>query len=184
MLIAILGPDGTGKTTLAKKLGEDVDNLDYIYFGYNKDNRRYKYFQDFIKSDLNNFFLIILRKVLVFINDLYYYHLARKKNIISDRCPIDSYIGTKIRGSKMKYYFGFLSFISPKPGYVILLEGDPQIIFERKQEIPVETIQSTVKNYKEYLKANKIKNTCIDTTKNNIERTYQIALVIINEYVK
>ena len=43
MLITILGPDGTGKTTLAKALSEQIDGLDYVYFGYNNESRNYKY---------------------------------------------------------------------------------------------------------------------------------------------
>ena len=43
MLITVLGPDGTGKTTLANKLAEAYDNLEYIYFGNNIESRKYKY---------------------------------------------------------------------------------------------------------------------------------------------
>ena len=40
MLITILGPDGTGKTTLAKQLADDISNLEYIYFGNNIESRK------------------------------------------------------------------------------------------------------------------------------------------------
>ena len=44
MLITILGPDGTGKTTLAKLIAEKYFNIDYIYFGNNLESRKYKFF--------------------------------------------------------------------------------------------------------------------------------------------
>ena len=50
MLITVLGPDGTGKTTLANKLAEAYDNLEYIYFGNNIESRQYKYFSRFLYS--------------------------------------------------------------------------------------------------------------------------------------
>ena len=70
MLIAILGPDGTGKTTLAKALAEKINGLDYVYFGYNKESRDYKYFDLFMKSEPRNIFERIFRKVLQVVNDL------------------------------------------------------------------------------------------------------------------
>ena len=78
MLITILGPDGTGKTTLAKALADKTDGLDYVYFGGSNDSRKYRFFEGFIKSDLNNIFLRIIRKVLRVINDLYVFQMAKK----------------------------------------------------------------------------------------------------------
>ena len=48
MLITILGPDGTGKTTLAKLIAEKYFNIDYIYFGNNLESRKYKFFSNFL----------------------------------------------------------------------------------------------------------------------------------------
>jgi thymidylate kinase len=183
MLVTILGPDGTGKTTLAKELACKLDNFEYVYFGYNNESRHYKYGERFIKSDLNNVFLKAVRKLLVFWNDLYYYRLGTKKNIISDRCPLDSYIATKIRGSRMKNYYYFLSLISPNPEYVILLVGDPQIIYERKREITVQNIAKTIDYYKKYLAKNGIRFSTIDTSKNGVERTLFLATNIMGNEV-
>ena len=38
-IIALIGNLGTGKTTLAKALSENIDGLDYVYFGYNKESK-------------------------------------------------------------------------------------------------------------------------------------------------
>ena len=120
MLIAILGPDGTGKTTLAKALSKKINDLEYIYFGGSNESREYRFFEDFIKSDLNNIFLKVIRKALRVINDLEIYYQAKKKHIISDRCPIDNYIITKIQGRKIRYYYYFILLLFPKPDLVIL----------------------------------------------------------------
>ena len=83
MLITILGPDGTGKTTLAKALADKTDGLDYVYFGGSNESRRYRIFERFIKSDLSNFFLRIIRKALRVINDYDVYYQAKRNHIIS-----------------------------------------------------------------------------------------------------
>lgn len=180
MLVTILGPDGTGKTTLAKELANNLDGFEYVYFGYNKENRSYKYFENFIKSDLSNYFSRTIRKLLIFFNDLQNYNVAKKKNIISDRCPIDKLIGSKIRGSRLRYLYGLLTAIFPHPDYVFLLEGDIDVIYKRKEEIPHRSIELTIKYYKDFLKEKKIENSIIDTTKNNVDETLKIALKLMN----
>ena len=54
MLVTILGPDGTGKTTLARALAEKIDGLDYVYFGYNKEISDYQFFNSFVKLEPKN----------------------------------------------------------------------------------------------------------------------------------
>ena len=122
MLVTILGPDGTGKTTLARALAEKTDGLEYMYFGYNKDSRDYQFFDSFVKLETKNILKRIVRKGIRFINDLYVFRYAKKNHIISDRCPIDSYVNTKIQGRKLRYYYSLLLKIFPnlknirKPG--------------------------------------------------------------------
>ena len=85
MLVTILGPDGTGKTTLARALAEKTDGLEYMYFGYNKDSRDYQFFDSFVKLETKNILkelsekdydllmtymcLGMLRKIILYLTD-------------------------------------------------------------------------------------------------------------------
>jgi thymidylate kinase len=180
MLITILGPDGTGKTTLAKQLADDISNLEYIYFGNNIESRKYKYFSSFLYSQKSGKWNVFLKYIFIFINDLYYFRLARKKNLISDRCPIDKYVGTIIFKDKFRNLFHKYSLkLLPNPDFVILLEGDPEVIYLRKEEISSDAISNYIDLYKKYIKSNSIKSCTIDTTKYNIEETYNLSSIKI-----
>ena len=78
MLITVLGPDGTGKTTLANKLAEGYNNLEYIYFGNNIESRKYKYFNSFLYSQKSGKWNTFLKYIFIFINDFYYFNLSQK----------------------------------------------------------------------------------------------------------
>ena len=176
MLITILGPDGTGKTTLAKQLAKEISNLEYIYFGNNIESRKYKYFSDFLYAQKSGKLNTLLKYFFIFINDFHYYNLAKKKNIISDRCPIDKYISTIIKEDKYRNLFHkFTLKLFPNPSFVILLEGNSEIIFRRKEEISISTIERYMLLYREYLTENNVAFYSIDTSVNGIEDTLKIA---------
>ena len=175
MLVTILGPDGTGKTTLARTLAEKIDGLGYMYFGGSNESRKYRFFEGFIKSDLSNIFLRVIRKALRVINDFDVYYQAKKNHIISDRCPIDNYIITKIQDRKIRYYYYLILLLSPNPDFVILLNGNAEIIYKRKEELSVNDIRKYIKYYQEYLNNKQINYCMIDTVENDIENTLRIA---------
>ena len=177
MMIVVLGPDGVGKTTLAKKLSSSLEGLTYLYFGDNINNRQYVYFSNFLKKQKEGKFNILLRYLFIFINDVAYYKKAKKSHIISDRCPIDRVLGTKLKGNKFRHiYHKWSQKLMPKPDFAILLEGDSNIIYNRKKEVSVNVIENYISFYNDYLKENKIKNIRIDTTKNNLTETVSIAI--------
>ena len=181
MLITILGPDGTGKTTLAKALSEKIDGLDYVYFGYNNESRNYKYCNSFMKSEPKSFLKRIIKKGLRFINDIAIFYSAKKSHVISDRCPIDSYINTKIQGRRLRYYYALLLRIFPNPHYIILLVGDSKVIYNRKKEISEFQIFNVIKYYKKYLTKNDIPHLVIDTVRNDINSTFNLAMKALKE---
>ena len=63
--------------------------------------------------------------------------------------------------------------------FVILLEGDPEVIYLRKKEISSDAISNYIDLYKRYIKSNSIKSYTIDTTKYNIKETYDLATIKI-----
>ena len=87
-----------------------------------------------MKSEPRNIFERIFRKVLQVVNDLAVFKSAKRTHIIADRCPIDRFINTKIQARVLRYYYYFILKISPHPNFVILLDGDSKIIFDRKKE--------------------------------------------------
>jgi thymidylate kinase len=181
MLITVLGPDGTGKTTLANKLAQDYNNLEYIYFGSNIESRKYKYFSSFLYSQKSGKWNTFLKYIFIFINDFYYFNLSKKKHLISDRCPIDKYVGSMVYMDKHRNLYHKLTLkLFPNPDLIILLEGDPEIIYSRKKEIPSDAILKYIRLYKKYIQSNRIKSLIIDTTKYGIEETYDLAYVKIN----
>ena len=182
MLITVLGPDGTGKTTLAKLIAERYSNIEYIYFGNNIESRKYKYFSKFLYSQKSGKLNTLLKYFFIFINDLYYYKLARNKHIISDRCPIDKYLGASIKEDRYrKLFHKFTLYLFPKPNFVILLEGDSDILFQRKKEISIPIINRYMLLYREYLTNNNLDFFSIDTTINGIEDTLDLAKLEINK---
>ena len=181
MLITVLGPDGTGKTTLANKLAEGYNNLEYIYFGNNIESRKYKYFSSFLYSQKSGKWNTFLKYIFIFINDFYYFNLSQKKHLIADRCPIDKYVGSIVYTDKFRNLFHKYSLkLFPNPDFIILLEGDPEIIYSRKEEISSDVILKYIRSYKKYIQSNSIKSLTIDTTKYSIEETYDLAYVKIN----
>ena len=63
----------------------------------------------------------------------------------------------------------------PNPDFVILLDGNPDVIYLRKEEISVSTIIHYISLYKKYIQSENIKFYTIDTTKYNIQETFDFA---------
>jgi thymidylate kinase len=176
MLIVILGPDGSGKTSLAKLLANNNDNLTYIYFGNNIESRNYTYFKSFLQRDKKGFFFTFFKYIFIFINDFNYYYLAKKKNMIADRCPVDKILGAKLKKDKLRFiYQKFSQALMRSPDYVILLHGDAKVIYDRTKEISEEKIEYYIKFYRNHIAKYKIPFIEIDTTLNDLESSFQIA---------
>jgi len=184
MLIAVLGPDGSGKTTLSLSLAEKFDNLSYIYFGNNLESRKYVYFDKFLRKNKKGKIYTLLKYVFILINDFHYYKISKERHFIADRCPIDKLLGAKITNKRSRYFYHRITqFFMPKPDIIIFLHGDSNLLYERKKEISKEIIDLYINFYKQYLTSNNINNINIDTTKNNFEETLEICYSFLKKIV-
>jgi hypothetical protein len=65
--------------------------------------------------------------------------------------------------------------LTPNPDCVILLTGDAEVIYKRKEELSVNEIKNYIQFYKKYLDAKGINYKIIDTVENDIDKTLIIA---------
>lgn len=180
MLIVILGPDGSGKTTLAKGLVEKIDTAHYRYLGHNPD-RKYAYGGKLIKSTENQKGLLhLVGKFLVLANDWVDHHTSKKELAIADRSSIDLLIGNQLFQRKSKVFYQWILPLYPKPDMVLLLKGDPELIYKRKPEHPPKRLKKLSQLYLNYLKDSSIPFDTIDTTQNSIRQAVDLGFALIN----
>lgn len=182
MLIAVLGPDGAGKTTLARKLAAKYPEITYVYFGNNPESRMYFYFKNFLSIQRKGKLNTILRYLAIFFNDLAYFNKAKREDLIADRCPIDKILQSSIAQDKGRLmYHKLAQKFLPHPDFIILLGGDSHQLYERKKEISVEKIKAYLGFYEDYFKRHKLNFHKIDSVTNDEENTFEIASKLLEK---
>ena len=88
---------------------------------------------------------------------------------------LNLYVCSSIQFIYTWYYYYLILLLSPNPDFVILLNGDAEIIYKRKEELSVNDIRKYIKYYQEYLNNKQINYCMIDTVENDIENTLRIA---------
>ncbi|TCK04451.1 hypothetical protein [Phorcysia thermohydrogeniphila] len=147
MIVAIVGPDGSGKSTVARKLVKELEDTIYIYLGHGKE-RKYC-LSKFNRKLLNVKFLGRFLKLIDDILIISKMKLDNDKLYVTDRWIVDLCIQSE---SKFKRAIFFAIFrLLPKPDIFVLLVGEPEKIFQRKSELPVEKIRKQINDYKKML---------------------------------
>jgi thymidylate kinase len=177
MRIAVLGPDGSGRTTLAKSLAENHSDINYLYLGQDETKRHYRWGESLIKSKLfrkKRFNLI--RLLLITINDWVEFRTARGSIKIIDQCAFDSFASDEGRPKKSYMLSKFLLLFYPRPDLILFLDGDPDLISRRNPTFNPENIASQIASYKEIIGNYGVDYRSIDTTKNSVEQSNKLAL--------
>ena len=128
-MISLIGPDGSGKTTIANELSKRIQNSEVIYMGRAKSNvnkisskiKERKPWMYFIASFL--YFVDLLIKYW-----FYVFPLRFKKVVITDRYISDMYLMKHVPKFLKKVYL----FFTPKPTFTFYLWNDVEVLHQRK----------------------------------------------------
>ena len=192
--VAILGPDGSGKSTLIKPISklewpqvrkqymgpsskDDMNELIFTLLNY------FSKIRDIYSK--RNLIGIISRIMWIIICYIDYINRFFRNNwfhgsnglIVFDRFPCDMYF----RKPTILNEIIFLK-LFPRPKHVFLCVGDPKIIFDRKKELKsIKEVQNTILLYKKKLTKYNINFHEIDTTKLSIEMSNYFILETLIE---
>jgi len=164
-LIAFVGPDGSGKTTIISKLEHDLLNFytkssvfhtrlnifPELKTGLGLSNPKVKETKNNkveVKNVKQNKLSIVMNSIVVlyyyleFIIGNFYLWILKKRGhfIMFDRYFYDFFIQPNTRNFIWKFKNALLFFII-KPNCIVHLYADPEIIYARKQELSVEEIR-------------------------------------------
>tara|TARA_Y100000385_G_C13104568_1_gene646717 strand:+ start:4379 stop:5650 length:1272 start_codon:yes stop_codon:yes gene_type:complete len=192
--VAILGPDGSGKSTLVKPLSKlEWPSVKKQYMGPSS------------KEDMNPFFFNLLNYfskirdktsktnpigvssrimwvVICYFDflDRYFrhnWHYGSKGLIIYDRFPCDMFFRTPTFINELFFLIFF-----PKPKFVFLCVGDSKTIYDRKKELhSAKEVEDTILLYRKKLNKYRINFQEIDTVKTNIYMSNRIILKTLIE---
>lgn len=143
MMIAFIGCDGSGKSTLVKKLikklsvkGYDSEyRHQYNYFLSNTLGKRIRIRKKITRGTKKKKFYYKLWLFVVYPNLLFDWLWVkitkRKKFFVSDRYVYDLMVGWDLQG-RLNFLSGFLLRNFPKPDIIFLTDARPKILYKRR----------------------------------------------------
>jgi|TARA_B110000259_G_scaffold188341_1_gene246588 thymidylate kinase len=158
LIISFMGVDGSGKTTLSKKIKKDLKQSVYLHL------KPYILFQDkrnIIKNPHNNkksFFISSVLRLLSWLISYKIYFFKNKSNkfYIFDRFAHDILIDPlRYKHNLSKNLTRFILNFFPRPDLWIFLNPSLKIIKSRKQELPDIELKRQIKEYSIFFKNKK-----------------------------
>jgi thymidylate kinase len=199
LAVALLAPDGAGKTTLANELTRTFYMPSrYIYMGMNLEastvglpTTRWLHAQGAPSGGAARLPLRALARGLRFPNTLIeqwyraavgYYSLVRGRLVIFDRFVYDTLLGSKERMSlKTRLRRRLLTLGAPKPDLVVLLDAPGEVLYARKGEHSPAVLEQQRQGYLRLL-PHLPQMVVVDATRNTDEVRRQVTSLIWRGY--
>jgi len=169
IIVSLMGVDGAGKTTLAKKLNKIFKNSKYLHL------KPYIIFKDrrtVIKNPHNqkksSFILSLLRIFSWLVSyKIFFYQNKRKRIYFFDRYAHDLLIDPlRYKHSLTQGLTKIILIFFPKPDLWIFLKPSLKIIKSRKNELPISELRRQIKSYTKFFKSKKN----VLNLKNNVQK--------------
>jgi thymidylate kinase len=169
IIVSLMGVDGAGKTTLAKKLNKIFKNSKYLHL------KPYIIFKDrrtVIKNPHNqkksSFILSLLRIFSWLVSyKIFFYQNKRKRIYFFDRYAHDLLIDPlRYKHSLTQGLTKIILIFFPKPDLWIFLKPSLKIIKSRKNELPISELRRQIKSYTKFFKSQKN----VLNLKNNVQK--------------
>lgn len=201
LLITVIGPDGSGKTTIMNRLARDLRKnrrvheihwrpawLPHIGELFGKEVTSDPSYTDFTphKAPPSGFFGSLLR--------LFYYtidftlgffikirpYLKNSDIVLFDRYYYDFIVDPRRSRIKLpKVIPTFLLRLVPPPDFVFFLDNDPHVLLQRKQELPLKELFRQLKMYRDLIP--EIKNSFVIPAGSSIEQSVEMMLSTIEK---